>query len=111
MAKAKNTGTPQAPDGAHVIAAVLKASHPRPRRDDEVGEKNKYAVRFAEDMADRIAQNLSPRLKGITATTKRSARSVRGKKQLDINFSTPEVGLALGISLKSVHLRDVGGTE
>ncbi|HUF29883.1 MAG TPA: hypothetical protein VMM77_04395 [Gemmatimonadaceae bacterium] len=48
---------------------------------------------------------------GITATTKRTAISVRGRKQLDVNFSTPEQGLALGISLKSVHTRDVGGAE
>ena len=27
-------------------------------------------------------------------------------KQLDVNFSTPKLGLALGISLKSVHTRD-----
>lgn len=33
---------------------------------------------------------------------------MRGNKQLDVNFSTPEMGLALGISLKSVHIRDVG---
>lgn len=98
-------------DGAKILAAVLKASEPRPTREDEVGEKNKYAVRFADEMAATMAGHLSPRLKGVTATTKRTAGSVRGKKQLDINFSTPQVGLALGISLKSVHLRDVGGAE
>lgn len=36
---------------------------------------------------------------------------IRRHKQLDINFSTPAHGLALGISLKSVHTRDVGGAE
>ena len=30
---------------------------------------------------------------------------------MDINFSTPELWLALGISLKSVHLRDIKGAE
>ena len=62
-------------------------------------------------MATRIASDLFARLEDITATTKPTARSVRGAKQLDINFSTPELGLALGISLKSVHLRDVKGAE
>jgi hypothetical protein len=100
-----------APDGAKVIAAVLSASAPRPKRSDSVGEKNQYAVRFADQMAGRIAADLSVRLGDIEATTKRSAGSVRGKKQLDINFSTPQLGLALGISLKSVHLRDVKGAE
>ena len=100
-----------APDGATVIAEVLKASAPRPERSDPVGEKNQYAVRFADHMATRIATDLSERLGDIEATTKRNAGSVRGKKQLDINFSTPQLGLALGISLKSVHLRDVKGAE
>lgn len=99
-----------APDGTASLKDILKASEPRPEREDSVQKKNKYAVRFAEKMALRIAEDLSPRLKGITATTKRAAGSVRGRKQLDINFSTPEVGLALGISLKSVHVRDVGGS-
>jgi hypothetical protein len=94
-----------------VIQAVLKAAEPRPTRSDAVGTKNQYAVRFAEHMANRIAADLFERLENITASTKRTAGSVRGKKQLDINFSTPQLGLALGISLKSVHLRDVKGAE
>jgi hypothetical protein len=60
-------------------------------------------------MASRIAEDLASRLRGIRATTKREAGSVRGQKQLDINFSTPQHGLALGISLKSVHIREAGG--
>lgn len=96
-------------DGAAVIAAVLKAAEPRPLQSSPVGEKIQYATRFADAMAEQIAAHLAPSLRGITATTKRTAGSVRGKKQLDVNFSTPEVGLALGISLKSVHIRDVGG--
>jgi hypothetical protein len=105
------TSNPSAPDGAKVIAEVLKASGRRPHRSDAVGIKNQYAVRFADHMATRIAADLSDRLGDIEATTKRNAGSVRGKKQLDINFSTPQLGLALGISLKSVHLRDVKGAE
>ena len=95
--------------GIVVITEVLKASGPRPNRSDPAGAKNQYAVRFAEQMANRIASDLLERFEDIKATTKRTAGSVRGKKQLDINFSTPSLGLALGISLKSVHLRDVKG--
>jgi hypothetical protein len=102
---------PPAPDGAAVIAAVLKASKPRPTQQDDTSEKIQYATRFADAMAEHISAGLKPRLKGIEATTKRSAGSVFGKKQLDVNFSTPQVGLALGISLKSVHIRDVGGSQ
>src|SRR5688572_9378986 len=97
-------------DGAAVIAAVLKAAEPRPIQSSPEGEKIQYATRFADAMAEQIASDLEPNLRGIAATTKRTAGAVRGKKQLDVNFSTPEVGLALGISLKSVHIRDVGGS-
>ncbi len=97
--------------GLSVISEVVEAAKPRPSRSDSIATKNQYAVRFADQMADRMAQDLIGRFEDITATTKRTARSVRGTKQLDINFSTPELGLALGISLKSVHLRDIKGAE
>ncbi|MDE1947965.1 MAG: hypothetical protein KGL43_01655 [Burkholderiales bacterium] len=48
---------------------------------------------------------------GISASPARSAASVRGSKQLDVNFSTPQLGLGLGISLKSVHLRETTGAQ
>jgi hypothetical protein len=98
-------------DGTVVIRDVLAAAGRRPLQSDNVGLKNQYAVRFAEAMAAEIALDLSLRLRDISATTKRTARSARGNKQLDINFSTPQVGLALGISLKSVHVRDVKGAQ
>jgi hypothetical protein len=93
-------------DGIAVIREVLEASRPRPEVGDSSTKKGQYAVRFAEPMARRIAADLGVRLPGIGATTERTARSLRGQKQLDVNFSTPQHGLALGISLKSVHLRD-----
>lgn len=101
---------PSEDSGVAVIREVLEKAAPRPERADAVGAKNQYAVRFADSMAQRIADDLFERLEDITASTKRTAGSVRGKKQLDINFSTPRLGLALGISLKSVHIRDVGGS-
>jgi hypothetical protein len=103
--------SPQVDAGVTVITEVLKASEPRPSRSDPVGAKNQYAVRFADHIATHVASDLFERLEDISATTKRTAASARGKKQLDINFSTPRLGLALGISLKSVHLRDVKGSE
>lgn len=99
------------PDGRTVIADVLEAAGDRPDRSAEVGAKNQYAVRFADSMAEHLARDLEPQFPNIEATTKRNAGAVRGSKQLDVNFSTPQLGLALGISLKSVHLRDVAGAE
>lgn len=105
------TARSDADEGVLVIAEVLAAAAPRPVQSDAVGPKNQYAVRFADKMAARMATDLFERLENITATTKRSAGSARGAKQLDINFSTPRLGLALGISLKSVHLRDIKGAQ
>lgn len=98
----------QSRSGAEVIAKVLGLAEPRPAMSDRQGVKIKYAVRFADAMAAELAVDLRPRFRDIAATTKREAGAAGGKKQLDVNFSTPSSGLALGISLKSVHLRDVG---
>jgi hypothetical protein len=101
---------PLFPEGSFVIGEVLKAAEPRPSPDSKTKDKILYAVGFADKMAERIAMDLQPLLKGIEATTKRTAPSAGGKtKQLDINFSTRNHGLALGISLKSVHIREEGG--
>jgi hypothetical protein len=95
------------PDGAKMLQAVLKAAEPRPTTVDKPHVKNAYAIRFADAMASEIAKDLNVWLKGITASAARTAGSVEGKtKQLDINYSTPKLGLALGVSLKSVHIQD-----
>jgi hypothetical protein len=111
MAKKTKKLSPPIPEGPTVLAEVLKLAKPRPKQTDPVGDKIQYATRFADLIAERMAEHLSPRLRGIAASTKRTAGSIRGNKQLDVNFSTPQLGLALGISLKSVHIRDVGGSE
>jgi len=100
---------PSQPDGAMVISEVLAAAEPRPTRGASPSIKNQYAVRFADAIARRIALHLQDRLPGIEASARRAAGSVMGTKQLDVNFSSPQLGLALGLSLKSVHIRDVGG--
>lgn len=100
---------PNSPDGLTAIAKVLAAAAPRPTPADPQPDKNSYAVRFADAMAALFATDLAPRMVGITANSKRSASSARARKQLDVNFSTPSHGLALGISLKSVHIREATG--
>jgi hypothetical protein len=98
------------PGGATVIAEVLASAGARPQRSDTPTVKNQYAIRFAASAAVQIAAHLQSHFPGILATAQRDAGSVSGKKQLDINFSTSHLGLGLGISLKSVHIRDVGGS-
>jgi hypothetical protein len=108
MTSQKKAKTEKGTDGPAVLKDVLSKAEPRPQITDKQSEKTKYAIRFAEAMAAHIASDLRDRFVGITASTKRDATSSSGRKQLDVNFSTPRLGLALGISLKSVHVRDVG---
>jgi hypothetical protein len=89
------------------VQDALEAASPRP--DALVAspqEKIRYAVDFAAAIAEGIAGDLRSVFPGITASPKRAAGSVKGPKQLDVNYSTQQLGLGLGISLKSVHLRD-----
>lgn len=95
--------------GSALLQDVLRSAGARPIGKATPAIKGQYAIRFADAAATGIAQDLSPALAGIHASPKRTARSLGGSKQLDINFSTPELGLAIGISLKSVHIREPGG--
>ena len=97
--------------GEEVLKMVLDTAEPRPTASSTQDEKRQYAVRFADKMADELATDLAPFFPEIEASTARTAASSKGNKQLDINFSTPKLGLALGISLKSVHIRELGGAR
>jgi hypothetical protein len=97
--------------GALVIQRVLTKAKPRPTSSSSKEEKNKYAIRFADAMGAEIASALAHYLPGTECSPQRRSRSVRGSKQLDVNFSSPELGLALGISLKSVHIREGTGSR
>ncbi len=96
------------PRGEEVIREVLAAAGERPAQTASQSAKIKYASRFADAMAQRLATDLDAALPGTEATAARRARSEKGNKQLDINFSTPALGLAVGISFKSVHIREQG---
>lgn len=96
-------------DGAAMIARVLEAASPRPDSSSSAHTKNSYAIRFAEHFAAAMAEGLRPRFDTIEATASRNAGSVRGVQQLDLNYSTPQLGLGLGVSLKSVHIREGKG--
>jgi hypothetical protein len=98
---------------------VLEASAPRPpdvaRTPDErhklSEEKRTYATRFADKMAICIANGLRERFPGVLPDeygkgVESPAQSVRGPKKLDVNYSTPQLGLGFGISLKSVHFKE-----
>jgi hypothetical protein len=110
---------PERPKLIRTVADVLQAAAPRPpdlpasreERHRLAEEKRTYATRFADKMAICIAIGLRERFPGVLPDengrgVESPAQSVRGPKKLDVNYSTPQLGLGFGISLKSVHFRE-----
>ena len=92
---------PRPPDAADSVAERHRLAE----------EKRTYATRFADKMAICIANGLRERFPGVLPDeegrgVESPAQSVRGPKKLDVNYSTPQLGLGFGISLKSVHFRE-----
>jgi hypothetical protein len=102
------------PTPIRTLADVLRESEPRPQPGPEKvrGEKNTYSTRFANNMARLVAFGLREQFgdffSGILPHDEGGLESAawgsRGTGRLDVNYSTPELGLGLGISLKSVHI-------
>jgi hypothetical protein len=103
-------GKKSAPVTATPITTVREAldtAKPRPAVTAEASEKKNYAQRFSNALAICIANRLRSRFKGITPDERgqrleERARTAKGFKKLDVNYSTVQLGLALGVSVKSV---------
>lgn len=93
-----------------IADAVVRAA-PRPDADAAAGVKKNYAERLSRHIATCFANALRPRFPGILPTEtgdqqESPARTAKGMKKLDVNYSTPQLGLALGVSIKSINFRD-----
>jgi hypothetical protein len=76
-------------------------------------EKKNYAETLSRALAQRLANTLRPAFPGILPDPQgrgqeSRARSAKGIKKLDVNYSTVELGLGLGLSIKTVNFRDAG---
>ena len=79
--------------------ALVQAGPPGP--DATRAEKKNFAERFSRKLATLIAAALRPDFTGVTpkadGTAQESrARTSKGFKKLDVNYSTPELGSRLG---------------
>lgn len=77
----------------------------------EQARKKNFAEALSRALAQRIANALRPRFPGIFPDEggqrhESRARSAKGFKKLDVNYSTPELGLGLGVSIKTINFRD-----
>ncbi len=92
------------------IEAELKEAGDRDSAVSQADKKN-YAERLSRALARRFANALRPGFPGVFpdesgAGQESRARSAKGFKRLDVNYSTPELGLGLGVSIKTINFRD-----
>lgn len=100
---AKTTGTSS-------IAAELDVAGDRALATTTSLKKN-YAERLSRALASKVADELRAAfptiLPGADGKGQESrARSSKGYKKLDVNYSTPELGMGLGVSIKTINFRD-----
>lgn len=84
----------------------------------ERDEKKNFAQTLSDLLAVRIADSLRGDFPGIlpyrdpqggvVRGTESPARTLKGVKKLDVNFSTVQLGLGLGVSIKTLNFRDAG---
>lgn len=93
------------------FSTVLEAAEPRPSQSAPREAKKNYAQRLSEAFAVLIANELREYFPNILPTadgrgTESPARTGKGVKKLDVNYSTPDLGLGLGISVKTLNFPD-----
>jgi len=99
-----------APAGITTMRAALDYADPRPSGNATAG-KGPYATRLSGALAVLVANGLRPAFPGILPDEhgrgqESRARTAKGFKKLDVNYSTVELGLALGVSIKTLNFRD-----
>ena len=92
------------------ISIELDAAGDRTEATTSTLKKN-YAQRFSTALATRVANSLRNDFPGILPDSdggrqESPSRTAKGTKKLDVNYSTPELGLGLGVSIKTLNFRD-----
>jgi hypothetical protein len=98
-------------DAKLTLEQAFSNAEPRPDWDAARTDKKNYAERLSRQLAQVFADELRPYFTGILpdATGKGQESRVRtskGFKKLDVNYSTVQLGLALGLSIKTINFPD-----
>jgi len=75
------------------------------------GAKKNFAQKLSHSLAQKIADALRGRFPQILPDNEGRGQESRsgsagGLKRLDVNYSNPQIGLRLGVSIKTVNFRD-----
>lgn len=73
--------------------------------------KRDFAQRLSTCLAQKMADASRPKFRGILpdehgAKHESRSGSASGLKKLDVNYSNPQIGLGLGVSIKTVNFKD-----
>lgn len=93
------------------LLEAFSVAEPRPLYNGSREDKKNYAERLSRELSRCVADGLRKAFPGILPdeSGKRQesmARTSKGFKRLDVNYSTPELGLALGVSIKTINFAD-----
>lgn len=111
MARAGHTTSPKIPKNIESFRAALDFAEPRPEESDDRAAKKNYAQRLSDACAVMFAHHLREHFPGILPgpdgeKRESHAPTNKGFKKLDVNYSTAELGLALGLSIKTINFKD-----
>jgi hypothetical protein len=101
----------QSPRNILSFSDALVYAAPRPATTADADLKRTYGTRLSNALALLVADRLRPHFPEILPTqdgkgTESRARVARGYKKLDVNYSTLQTGLGLGVSIKTINFRD-----
>ncbi len=93
------------------IRSELDGAEPRPADRGSRDAKKNYAERLSRLVATKVANALRPDFPEVLPNRDGSrqesrARTSRGPKKLDVNYSTAELGLGLGVTIKTISFPD-----
>jgi hypothetical protein len=102
---------PQIKTPIRTFRQALEAAAPRPLANGLQADKKNYAERLSRSIATLVANLLRRDFPGITPdeygkNQEQRARVGTGYKKLDVGFSTNELGLGLGVSVKTLNFPD-----
>jgi hypothetical protein len=92
------------------IADELRSAGDRAAAVSQSDKKN-YAEALSRALAMRFAEALRGTFPGILPSAdgtgqESKARTAKGLKKLDVNYSTVQLGLGLGVSIKTINFKD-----
>lgn len=93
------------------VEQAFRNAEPRPHPDAPRQDKKNYAERLSRQLAQVFADELRPHFDGILPDVigqgqESKVRTSKGFKKLDVNYSTIQLGLALGLSIKTINFAD-----